>query len=172
MTSVGLNASFYSKCQNMNAELAIYQQKRIADYLKKRGIADEGLMFEMGEHIKALVVAGLKAGSNFDVAYTSAISELKARESLAGFPAPSYACTRNIYTDKMLPLVLGIMAVMIALTGFYLQYYRLPFGSLLLISGGVLLTGVGALAVINFLIPVMTAAAANRAARKNAMISS
>ena len=155
----------------MNAELAIYQQKRIADYLKKRGIADEGLLFEMAEHIKTLVLAGLKAGSNFEVAYTNAIAELKARESLAGFPAPSYACTRSVCGDKTLPVVLGMMAVMIALTGLYLQYYRLPFSGLLLISSGVLLAGTAAFVVINFLIPVMTLAARNRAVRKNTMIS-
>lgn len=155
----------------MNAQLTVQQNKRISGYLKKRGIADEGLLLEMGDYIKNLVISRLNTGNNFEAAFSSALSAVKARESLTGFPGPSYKCSNTVRADKMLPAVLAIISTMILLTGCYLQYYRLPFGKVLLISGGILLTGACLLAVVNFLIPVMISAYQERQMRKNSMIS-
>lgn len=139
----------------MNQQLTPQQMRRITSYLQKRGIVDEGLLLEMTEHIKGLVVLYLGTDNDFNHAFSRAISVMKARESLTGFPARDYACSTGDCKDRLLPAVLGLMALLILLTGLYLQYHALPFGHLLLITGSVVLLIAFLLALSNLLIPVI-----------------
>lgn len=140
----------------MNQQLTPQQMRRVTTYLKKRGIADEGLLQEMAEHIKGLVTLYVGTGSDFEAAFLRAVSVMKAREMLTGFPARDYAGAGSGYRDKMLPVVMGAMALLILLTGLYLQYHALPFGHLLLITGFVVLVIAFIMALGNLLTPLIT----------------
>lgn len=140
----------------MNQQLTTHQMRRITSYLNRRGIVDEGLILEMTEHVKGLVILYRNSGTDFDAAFTRAIAAMKARESLTGFPRRAYTCTRADYRDTLLPPALGLMALLILLAGLYLQYYALPFGHLLLITGALVLAVAFLLALSNLVIPVIT----------------